>query len=265
MPSEDGFMAAVKDAVADALTRLPEDCSREALAEKAAEVAHRMLAKRFGKTFKELAHKVAELEKIARKEKDERKDKANEARIIKEYHTILLKKYRLLVTPEELKHHLNGYDKNLKFDLSDDYSPAKKKNHDQDDMLDDLKRKIDTSPHRNKEKVKDLDPHLKKQIEDSHKRLQEKVAIKEVNSKKEKDTPDYRREKDSQYHTLDLDDSKDLIPVKKSSTGKPGREYGFSADLSQIEKLHSPQRKTKRDNPYNLFILGVMNPVSSKI
>lgn len=264
--SED-YLGAAKASVSEALSRLPEDATRHLIADTAAEAAYRTLAKRFGKVYKELATKVAELEKLALKEKAERKDKANQARLVTEYHTILLKKYKLLVTPEELQHHLNGYDKNLKFDLSDDYSPTKKKNNDQDLMLDELKKKIDTTPQRHKEKANELDPNMKKQIEESHRKLQEKVALKELNTKKEKDDPKHHRDKDSHYNTLDLEDSKDLGPIKKS-TAKPGREYGFSADLSQIEKVPSPRRKNKRDNPnyaYAIFTEGVMIQMTSRM
>ena len=142
--------------------------------------------------YRELVKKVADLEARLAKEQDKRKQAEHIQKVGHEYHTVLLKKYRLLVSPLEFKLHLNEYDRSLKFELSEPRVERKGNKKElqkrrEDELLENLKNIIDTSPERNQARVQDIDPQYKKRVEETHKKLQEKVGMKDSDKNQDKE------------------------------------------------------------------------------
>lgn len=234
----------------DAVASMSTGASTQNVVDAVVETAHRWLAKTYVEMYRELVKKVVDLESRLAKEHEKKKNAEHKQKVVHEYHVVLLKKYRLLVPPEEFKFHVNGYDRNLKFELSEpkvSKKDQKKINvQNEDVLLENLKSRIYQSPERNQVRVQDIDPQYKKRVEESYRRLQEKVGLKQMPTKKQATAG-----KDNENKTLILDDSKDLIPVKKSNLNSQGREYGFSADISKIDDYNSPGRKPKKVHIYS--------------
>ena len=90
------------------------------------------LVSQFLKAFNSLQQTIRALEEKLLDAAESIKRRNREILVVKEYHKVLLKKYRLLVTKEEFEDHLNGYDKKLKLDVSTDDPIAAGKKYDKD-------------------------------------------------------------------------------------------------------------------------------------
>jgi hypothetical protein len=87
---------------------------------QALEQVYPSLLSPFLSTIKTLYSTISALEEKLLDAAESIKRRNRELVVVKEYHKVLLKKYRLLVTREEFVDHLNGYDKKLKMDVTFD-------------------------------------------------------------------------------------------------------------------------------------------------
>lgn len=201
-----------------------KDMDLAALAEEVSNLVYSKYCSKYLDTYERLAKTIAALEDKLKETSAALKKKQSECKIIKEYHVILLKKYRLLVSEKEFANYINAYDKNLKLDLTV-----------QDDSRPDREQRARTED-------KAALVNVKKATE---------RAKKDLIARREEGDPEEARSS-SHYHTINLDDTKGIgkkhTDRKYTADGRSiGKELGLAgSEISRIESPKHPQKKAAR-------------------
>ena len=199
-----------------------KEVNLSAVAEEVCNLVYGKYCSKYLDTYERLAKTIAALEEKLKDTSMALKKKQSECKIIKEYHVILLKKYRLLVSEKEFANYINAYDKNLKLDLT----------------VEDENKKEREQRARTEEKT--ALSNVKKATERAKKDL--------ISRKEERDPEDMRSA--SHYHTINLDDTKGFgkkhTDRKYTGDGKSiGKELGLAG--SEISRIDTPKNPPKKD------------------
>ena len=159
-------------------------------------VIYKRCASKYVDTYERLVVNISSLEDKIRDLSSSLQRKSKEIKIIKDYHVILLKKYRLLVSEREFVHYINSYDKNIKLDLSVDVNINK---YDDRTSMNNIKNKLD---------------HLENNLQN---------------------TKNNKHNNSSHFHTIDLDDSRKYPDSKKMDVQSIDNKFSINgSEISNI-------------------------------
>lgn len=233
-----------------------------------------LMSSKYVDTFTRLVKTIVGLEEALQKANKQLKKKTHEVKVIREYHTILLKKYRLLVSPEEFKQHMNMYDKTLTVDITIDEDDrhramrAEKMARDDQQAIQRIKQKVE-------EKIAEspvIDRHTPDRIRKREQMLENKPDPVFVQPSQVPQTvplgksptvmksmqqsmklPDSARV--SNYHTINLEESIEQPPRRKNEVKRDAHPPSMSKEMmgiSDISRIDAMPVKSTRQGNINL-------------